>query len=62
MEMNGAFDTYNLFTQRRPSKAFYRIPKTTLSVYCHILLETISGLSVKIPLIQTKISLLWDFN
>ena len=44
------------FTRRRASKAFYRSPKTTF------LLETISGLIIKIPLIRTKISLLWDLN
>ena len=54
---------YNLITRRRASKAFYRSPKTTFSWPTFMfLLETISGLIIKIPLIRTKVSLRWGLN
>ena len=41
--VNGFLLLYNLFTQRRASKAFYRSSKTTFWLTFTLLLETISG-------------------
>ena len=56
---------YNLLTGRRFSKAFYRsleVRRQRFWLTFTFLLETISALIIKIPLIGTNISLLWDLN
>ena len=49
---------YNLFTRRRASKLSIELPIKRFWLAFMILLETISGLIIKIPLIKTQISLL----
>ena len=45
-----------------PVKASTEVPRQRFWLTFTFLLETISGLIVKIPSIQTKIFLLWDLN
>ena len=45
-----------------PVKLFIEVSKHCFRLAVKFLLETISGFIIKIPLIRTKISLLWDLN
>ena len=45
-----------------PVKLSTEVPRQRFWLTFMFLLETISGLIIKIPLIQTKASLLWDLN